>query len=85
MKKLEKKLFLVGITGILMSCIYYILSIYIIFSYWDGYIYGDTPYCYLTGRYSQDIIDIGIALFYLFIGFTVGIGSIIIGNRRMIE
>lgn len=85
MKKLEKKLFLVGIIGILMSCIYYVLSIYIILSYWDGYIYGDTPYCYLIGKYSQGITDIGIILFYLFIGFTIGIGSIVIGNRKMFK
>ena len=83
--KTEKKLFLIGVAGILISIIYNIVAAYVIFSYWDGYIYGDTAYYYLLGKYSEDILSIGIALFYLSIGFTIGIGSIIAGNRRLRE
>lgn len=83
--KMEKKLFLIGVGGILISIIYNIVAMYIISSYWDGYIYGNTAYCYLLGRYSEDILSVGIGLFYLSIGFTIGIGSIMVGNRRIFK
>ena len=82
--KIEKKLFLFGVVGILFSFVYCIVASYIVFSYWSGYIYGDTEYCYLLGRYSEEIVWLSVTLFWSFIGFTIGIGSIMLANRRNI-
>ena len=67
------KIFLFGIIGILANLVFYIVFDFVQFYLWDAWLYGSGAYPKFLGSYGNVIAEINFILFFLFLGFTVGV------------
>lgn len=72
MKK-EDKLFLFGGIGVLANLVFFIVFDFAQWYFWDVYFYGDGAYPKFLDNYGDLIVQINFVLFFVFLGFTVGV------------
>ena len=71
--KAENKLLLVGGVGLLVDFVFVVVFFYLDIWYWDGYIRCDIPYSYFLANYCGVVAEVGIVMFWMLIGFLIGI------------
>ena len=78
---MKNKLFTFGLIGLAANILFYILFDFIQFYLWQMYLYSGGSYPAFIDIYGDLIVELNTALIFIFVGFVVGTGLCIGGEK----